>query len=65
MDHLEVSINSTIDNPGQFRLVRPEFERRNNLEVELQTYGWASTWLKFIRRPARSSSIYFLHWKNG
>ncbi len=36
MDQLEVSINTTIDNPDKFRLMLGEFEQKNHLEIELR-----------------------------
>src|SRR5512142_193573 len=49
MDILEVSINNTIDNPDQLRLLLSDFERKQNVQVELQVYDWADAWMEFIR----------------
>ena len=49
MDILEVSINNTIDNPGQLRRLLAEFERKNNVKVDLQVFDWAEAWMEFIR----------------
>ncbi len=49
MNNLEITINNTIDDPGEINLLVEEFEREHQAKVELQTLDWNNAWTEFMK----------------